>query len=139
MKKMMMTAMLLMLSITAFAKDIHKLVVSSERMHCAKCAERVTTGLEKVDGVKSIFTDLSTHQITVYYDEGKVDDSKLLATLIEIGYASKTVSNEKVKKAPKMKKAKGPAAECSMGKCEDEKKEGEKDKKADGVTGATRK
>ena len=46
---------------------------------------------------------------------------------------------EKVKKAPKMKKAKGPAAECSMGKCEDEKKEGEKDKKADGVTGATRK
>ena len=120
MKKMMMTAMLLMLSLTAFAKDIHKLVVSSERMHCAKCAERVTTGLEKVDGVKSIFTDLSTHQITVYYDEGKVD-------------------NEKVKKAPKMKKAKGPAAECSMGKCEDEKKEGEKDKKADGVTGATRK
>lgn len=106
MKKMMMTAMLLMLSLTAFAKDIHKLVVSSERMHCAKCAERVTTGLEKVDGVKSIFTDLSTHQITVYYDEGKVDDSKLLATLIEIGYASKTVSNEKVKKAPKMKKAK---------------------------------
>ena len=129
MKKMMMTAMLLMLSLTAFAKDIHKLVVSSERMHCAKCA----------DGVKSIFTDLSTHQITVYYDEGKVDDSKLLATLTEIGYASKTVSNEKVKKAPKMKKAKGPAAECSMGKCEDEKKEGEKDKKADGVTGATRK
>ena len=126
MKKMMMTAMLLMLSLTAFAKDIHKLVVSSERMHCAKCAERVTTGLEKVDGVKSIFTDLSTHQITVYYDEGKVDDCK-------------TESNEKVKKAPKMKKAKGPAAECSMGKCEDEKKEGEKDKKADGVTGATRK
>ena len=104
MKKMMMTAMLLMLSLTAFAKDIHKLVVSSERMHCAKCAERVTTGLEKVDGVKSSFTDLSTHQITVYYDEGKVDDSKLLATLIEIQNAAWANVKMRKKRVKRIKK-----------------------------------
>ena len=128
-----------MLSVTAFAKDIHKLVVKSERMHCGKCANKVINGLEKVDGVKSVGTDLSTHEITVFYDNDKVSEDSLVKELASIGYSATVVSNVKSKKVQKFKDR--PSAEgCGAGKCEDEKA-GKKDKKqeVDGVTGATSK
>lgn len=140
MRKLLMIAAMAMLSVTAFAKDIHKLVVKSERMHCGKCANKVINGLEKVDGVKSVGTDLSTHEITVFYDNDKVTEETLVKELASIGYSATVVSNEKSKKVQKFKDR--PSAEgCSGGgKCEDEKAD-KKDKKqeVDGVTGATKK
>ena len=128
------------LTVTSFAKDIHKLVVKSERMHCGKCANKVINGLEKVEGVKSVGTDLTTHEITVYYDNDQVSEATLVKQLADIGYAATVVSNEKSKKVQKFKDR--PSAEgCSGGgKCEDEKAD-KKDKKqeVDGVTGATTK
>ncbi len=139
MRKLLMIAAMAMLSVTAFAKDIHKLVVKSERMHCGKCANKVINGLEKVDGVKSVGTDLSTHEITVFYDNDKVSEDSLVKELASIGYSATVVSNVKSKKVQKFKDR--PSAEgCGAGKCEDEKA-GKKDKKqeVDGVTGATSK
>lgn len=131
---------MVMFSASAFAKDIHKLVVKSERMHCGKCANKVINGLEKVDGVKSVGTDLTTHEITVFYDNDKVKEDALVKELASIGYAATVVSNEKSKKVQKFKNR--PSAEgCGAGKCEDEKgKDSKKAKKqdVDGVTGATK-
>ena len=138
-KILIMMALMLTLSVAANAKDIHRLVVKSERMHCGKCASRVTTGLMKVDGVKTVETDLSTHAITVYYDNAKVGEEKLMATLTEIGCAAVKESDSKVKKAPKMKVKKGEVAACSEGKCEEEKAGKQSEKKVDGTTGATKK
>ena len=139
-KVLIMLAVMLTLSVSADAKDIHRLVVKSERMHCGKCASRVTEGLMKVEGVKTVETDLSTHAITVYYDNGKVGEDKLLATLTDIGYASTKESDMSVKKAPKMKKQKGEVSGCGEGSCEDEKADTKKNKKdVDGTTGATKK
>ena len=129
---------MLTLSISTFAKDIHKLVVKSERMHCGKCASKVVNGLTMVDGVKSVGTDLTTHEITVYYDNDKVKEDALVKQLESIGYSATVISNEKSKKVEKFKNA--PNAEgCGGSNCEQEK--GQKDKKTevDGVTGATKK
>lgn len=135
-----MIAAMALLSAPTFAKDIHKLVVKSERMHCGKCANKVTNGLEKVDGVKSVGTDLTTHEITVYYDNDKVSEASLVKELASIGYTSTVVSNEKSKKVVKYKNR--PIADCcGASKCEDEGKSAKPDKKqeVDGVTGATTK
>lgn len=139
MRKLLMIAAMVMLSASAFAKDIHKLVVKSERMHCGKCANKVINGLEKVDGVKSVGTDLTTHEITVFYDNDKVKEETLVKELASIGYSATVVSNEKSKKVKKFKNR--PSADgCGSGKCEEEqaaKKEKKQD--VDGVTGATKK
>lgn len=135
-----MIVAMMMFCASTFAKDIHKLVVKSERMHCGKCANKVINGLEKVEGVKSVGTDLTSHEITVFYDNDKVKEETLVKELASIGYSATVVSNEKSKKVQKFKN-KPDADGCGAGKCEDEEKAGKKDKKqkVDGVTGATEK
>ena len=137
MKKLFLILAMMTLTATSFAKDIHKLVVKSERMYCGKCANKVINGLEKVDGVKSVGTDLTTHEITVYYDNDQVSEATLVKQLADIGYAATVVSNEKSKKIEQFKNR--PDADgCGGEKCEQEKAKDAKEK-VDGVTGATEK
>ncbi len=86
-------------TLTVMAKDIHLLVVKSERMHCGHCSEKIQKNIKKVRGVKKVETNLETHEIIITYDEDKVSEATILLSLNDMGYTSTVVSNIQVKKS----------------------------------------
>lgn len=46
-------------------------------MHCRSCEQRVRRGLEGLDGVLSIETDLKRQRVAVEFDDGVVDESEV--------------------------------------------------------------
>ena len=111
MKRFLFTlTLLLTVSLSTLAKDIHRLIVKSERMHCGHCSEKIVKHTKQVRGVKKVETNLESHEIIITYDADKVSEATLLSGLNDLGYSSVVVSNTRV----------------------------EKPKPVDGVTGATR-
>lgn len=66
-------------------------------MTCAACAIAVERSVKKLDGVASATVNSATEKLTVEYDETRVDDGALKASIEKAGYgvaqpsAAKTV------------------------------------------------
>lgn len=71
-------------------------------MTCSSCQAHVNKAVEKIDGVKSVSVNLLSNNMIVEYDEKKVDDNKIIASVIDAGYGATTISeNEKKQKSNK--------------------------------------
>lgn len=71
-------------------------------MTCSSCQAHVNKAVEKLDGVKSVSVNLLSNNMIVEYDEKKVDDNKIIASVIDAGYGATTISeNEKKQKSNK--------------------------------------
>lgn len=71
-------------------------------MTCSSCQAYVNKAVEKLDGVKSVSVNLLSNNMIVEYDEKKVDDNKIIASVIDAGYGATTISeNEKNQKSNK--------------------------------------
>lgn len=71
-------------------------------MTCSSCQAHVNKAVEKLDGVKSVSVNLLSNNMIVEYDEKKVDDNKIIASVIDAGYGATTISeNEKNQKSNK--------------------------------------
>lgn len=71
-------------------------------MTCSSCQAHVNKAVEKIDGVKSVSVNLLSNNMIVEYDEKKVDDNKIIASVIDAGYGATTISeNEKNQKSNK--------------------------------------
>jgi copper chaperone CopZ len=67
-------------------------------VHCSDCKEKVTTGLKKVDGVKTVDVDVPTKMVTITYDPAKTDKDKLVKAVENIGYRTEfTPKDAKIK------------------------------------------
>lgn len=72
-------------------------------MTCSSCQAHVNKAVEKLDGVKSVSVNLLSNNMIVEYDEKKVDDNKIIASVIDAGYGATTISeNEKNQKSNKI-------------------------------------
>lgn len=60
-----------------------------EGMHCGACATGIQMYLSNTDGVKDVHVDYNSKKAEVEYDETKIDDKKISATVAELGYIVK--------------------------------------------------
>jgi copper chaperone len=60
--------------------------IKVEGMSCMHCQLRVKKAVEAVEGVQRVDVNLQTKQVTVDYEEGKVNLEKVKAVIREAGY-----------------------------------------------------
>lgn len=88
---MIMASLLLM----AAGKDLRVLVMTpTPQMHCESCENKIKKNLRFESGVKKIETNLKEQTVTVTYDATKTNVEKIQATMKEIGYDTKVVSDK---------------------------------------------
>jgi copper chaperone CopZ len=63
-----------------------RVVIPVTGMHCGMCAQRVTTALADVDGVKFVETSLEAKQAVVVYDGAKAKPAALAKAIKAAGY-----------------------------------------------------
>jgi copper ion binding protein len=61
-------------------------VIPVKGMHCGGCVGTVTDAVKKLDGVKSVDTDLEKAQTTVVFDAAKVKPEQIVAAIAATGY-----------------------------------------------------
>ena len=61
-------------------------VIPVKGMHCGGCVNHVNEAVKKLDGVKSVETDLAKEQTTVVFDPGKVKPDQIVAAITKSGY-----------------------------------------------------
>lgn len=61
-------------------------VIPVKGMHCGGCTSHVTEAVKKLDGVKSVATDLDKAQATVVFDAAKVKPDQIVAAIKSTGY-----------------------------------------------------
>jgi copper chaperone len=60
--------------------------IKVEGMSCMHCQLRVKKAVEAVEGIQRADVNLQTKQVTVDYEEGKVNLEKVKAAIRESGY-----------------------------------------------------
>ncbi len=55
-------------------------------MHCSSCAINIDFDLEDLEGIKSAKTSYAKQECEVEFDEGKINDQKIIQTIKETGY-----------------------------------------------------
>ena len=63
----------------------HKQVIISG-MECAACSAAVERALKRIDGVENASVNLASETATFDFDKSKVDDQKILDTIIKAGF-----------------------------------------------------
>ncbi len=61
-------------------------VIPVKGMHCGGCVGHVTEAVKKLEGVRSVDTDLDKAQATVVYDAAKVKPEQIVAAIASTGY-----------------------------------------------------
>ncbi|WP_292377265.1 heavy-metal-associated domain-containing protein [Methanosarcina sp. UBA289] len=61
-------------------------IIKVEGMSCMHCQLRVKKAVEAVEGVQRADVNLQTKQVTVDYEEGKVNLEKIKEAIRETGY-----------------------------------------------------
>ncbi len=99
-------------------------VILTTEMHCANCAEKVKKQLAYTKGVVDVQADYTKNAVYVKFRNDRTDNSKLIASLKEIGYEAK-VYNPGCGACPhhqnggscnghhEMQKTQAPAHQCS--------------------------
>ena len=57
-------------------------------MHCTSCAMNIDGELEDTDGVTESTTNYASQKTTVSFDEGKVDEEKIISIIKDLGYTA---------------------------------------------------
>lgn len=99
MKKTLLFLVVMLMALTTFAKDIKTLVVTTTpKMHCESCENKIKKNMRFEKGVKKVETDLKSQHVTITYDPGKNNVEGLRQGMKKIGYETKVVSDQPVKK-----------------------------------------
>ncbi len=72
-----------------FASETSKFKV--EGMHCPLCTTAVKKAITKLDGVEKVSARLNTKEVSVTYDEKKVDIEKILEAIKTTSYEGKLI------------------------------------------------
>ena len=62
-----------------------------EGMHCPLCTTAVKKAITKLDGVEKVSARLNTKEVSVTYDEKKVDIEKILEAIKTTSYEGKLI------------------------------------------------
>lgn len=97
MKKFLFTTALILSALTASAKDIKTVVLTTTpQMHCSGCENRIKENLKYVKGIKGIETSVKDQSVKVEYDADKTSVEKIKASLKKINFEAKEKDTKKV-------------------------------------------
>lgn len=100
MKQLFLVLGMALMSLSAYAKDIKTLVVTTTpQMHCAGCENRIKNGLKFEKGVKDIQTSVPNQTVTVKYDAEKTTAEELTKAFEKIGFKVSAVNGKVEAKA----------------------------------------
>jgi mercuric ion binding protein len=94
MKKILLTALLLLSSFGAFA-EVKTVTLVVPTMNCATCPITVKKSLENVDGVEQAKVTYKPKLAIVSFDDTKTNINELIAATTNAGYPSKLKSESK--------------------------------------------
>lgn len=87
MKAKMILAALALCAVTAVAKEIRTLTVTTDPvMHCENCEKKIKNYFRFEKGVKRIDTSVPEQRVTITYDADKTSEQKLLDGFGQIDY-----------------------------------------------------
>ena len=87
MKKIALFASLALISLSAYAKDIQELVVTTTpKMSCQNCENKIKGNLRFEKGIKKIETNLKDQRVTIEYDADKTTPAQIEEGFHKIGY-----------------------------------------------------
>ncbi|MBQ9660748.1 MAG: heavy-metal-associated domain-containing protein [Bacteroidales bacterium] len=84
MKKILMIAAALLLTVAANAKVVEK--TFTVRGHCGMCKNRIETAAKGFDGVQSAAYDLKAQRLTLTYETRQVKPNQVLKAIAAMGY-----------------------------------------------------
>lgn len=92
MKKLGITLMALIFSVSIFAKDLKELVVTTTPpMSCQNCENKIKGNLRFEKGVKKIETNLKDQRVIIEYDAEKTTPEKIEEAFQKIGYKTDVI------------------------------------------------
>ena len=108
MKKIISALIILLFSVSVYAKDIQELIVTTTPpMSCQNCENKIKGNLRFEKGVKKIETNLKDQRVTVEYDADKTDPQKIEAAFEKIGYHVDVICEEGITNTTKPKTCNG--------------------------------
>lgn len=98
MKQTLLFLVVMLMTLTTFAKDIKTLVVTTTpQMHCESCENKIKNNLRFEKGVKSIETNIDKQTVTIEYDAEKTTEEALIGAFAKFNYTAVKVEEEKSK------------------------------------------
>ena len=71
-------------------KDNQNVSITVEGMTCEACVHKITKGLKKLNGVKTVSVNLNTKRAQISYKENKVSIQEMKEKISNLGYKSIT-------------------------------------------------
>ncbi|KAF0219471.1 MAG: Cu2+-exporting [Geobacteraceae bacterium] len=62
-------------------------------MSCANCAARIEKGVGEADGIEKASVNFATEELSVRYDESRIDHARIEARVRELGYGIRALSS----------------------------------------------
>ena len=94
MKKLLLLFAMMVVAITAMAKDIQTVVVTTTpQMHCENCENRIKNNLRFEKGVKKIETNIEKQTVTITYDADKTTVEQLLKGFEKFKYSARVLKD----------------------------------------------
>lgn len=97
---LMVVAIFMIGTTTAFAKELREVVFKVEQMMCQNCEKKVKNNIKFEKGLKSFDTDLKEKTVTITYDPEKTNVEKLQEGFRRFKYEV-VVVEDKVKESKK--------------------------------------
>ena len=97
MKKFLLMLAMALVTMTALAKDIQTVVVTTTpQMHCENCEKRIKNNLRFEKGVKKIETNVEKQTVTITYDADKTTVEALLKGFEKFKYSARVVEDGEI-------------------------------------------
>ncbi len=94
MKKVLSLFVMAIIAMSAMAKDIQTIVVTTTpQMHCENCENRIKNNLRFEKGVKKIETNIEQQTVTITYDADKTTVEQLLKGFEKFKYSARVLKD----------------------------------------------
>ncbi len=92
MKKIILLAVIMMMSISIYAQDKNAKATIEVDGVCMMCKERIEKASIKTKGVKSAVWNVKTHELSLIYDERKTDLNTIQEGIAAVGHDTKEIT-----------------------------------------------
>ena len=94
MKKLLFSILLSALAIGAYAKDIQKLIVTTNPpLSCQNCENKIKHNIRHEKGITMIETNIPDQRVVVTYDADKTNPEKIAEGFAKIGYSVSKIND----------------------------------------------
>lgn len=96
MKKALLFVTLMLTTLSALAKNLQTLVVTTTpQMHCESCENKIKNNLRFEKGIKQITTNIAEQTVTIVYDADKTTETKIIDSFKKFNYTANKISETK--------------------------------------------